>query len=149
MKPFKDVEDEMKAYETGPLEKLSIQDAVIIIAVYAARIDPENSEADIRRIESLAENCPVCIERKKGILSRINNFVNVMRTVDPEKAIEAALKILDAKSTKEAFDLAAKVVVSGDGSPDQKRKILYDLAEKMSIDHHFANATITPMLSPR
>ena len=142
MKPFRDVEKEMKAYELGPLEKLAVQDAVIIIAVYAAQIDPENSEADIKRIEAIAERCPVCVEKKEGIFSRINNFVNAMRTLDPEDAIEAAIKILNPESRKQAFELAVEVVISGDALPDKKREILDNLVVKLSIDNQFAEKII-------
>ncbi|MBW1695775.1 MAG: hypothetical protein JRH18_06500 [Deltaproteobacteria bacterium] len=142
MKPFKDIEKEMRAYEIGPLEKLAVQDAVIIIAVYAAQIDPQNSEEDIKRIEALAEQCPLCVERKEGILSRINRFVNLLRTIDSEKAIEAVIKVLDPESRKEAFKLAAEVVISGDKPPIKKREILDKLARKLSVDNQFAEKII-------
>jgi len=118
--------------------KLVDQDAVIIIAIYAAQIDPENSEADIKRIEAIAERCPVCVEKKEGIFSRINLFVNTMRTVDPEQAIEAAIKVLNPQSRKAAFELAAEVVISGDALPEKKREILDKLVVKLSIDNQFA-----------
>jgi hypothetical protein len=142
VKPFRDFEDEMSAYESAPLEKLAVQDAVIIVAVYAAQIDPENSDADIKRLEAIAERCPLCVEKKEGIFTRINNFVNIMRTVDPEKAIEAAIKILDPESKKITFELAAEVVISGNALPDSKRNILNKLAAKLSIDNQFAEKII-------
>jgi hypothetical protein len=44
------VDKEMAAYETRPLMDIKIQEALIIIAVYAAQLDYQNCEADVKRI---------------------------------------------------------------------------------------------------
>ena len=51
----------------GPFRKLMVQDAIIIITIYAAQIDPSCSEEEVKRIEGIAERCPVCVEKEKGI----------------------------------------------------------------------------------
>lgn len=126
----------------GPFKKLVVQDAIIIIAIYAAEIDHPASEEEIRRIEGMAERCPACVEKKKGIFSRINLFVNEMQIVDREKALEVAVEVLTPELRKTAFELAAEVVITGNALPEQKRKILEKLVTKMSIETQFAAKVI-------
>lgn len=141
---FNSYETERKndAYKSRPFRKLVVQDAIIIIAIYAAQIDPSHSEEEINRIERIAESYPVCVEKKKGILSRINLFVNEMRKVDRDKAFEMAMEILTPELRKTAFEMAAEVVITGNKLIDQKREILEKLMEKMSIETQFAGKFI-------
>lgn len=130
------------AYKSRPFRKLVVQDAIIIIAIYAAQIDPYHSEEEINRIERIAESYPVCVEKKKGILSRINLFVNEMRRVDKDNAFEIAMEMLTPELRKTAFELAAEVVITGNKLLDQKKEILEKLMEKMSIETQFAGKFI-------
>ena len=130
------------AYKSRPFRKLVVQDAIIIIAIYAAQIDPSHSEEEINRIERIAESYPVCVEKKKGILSRINLFVNEMRKVDRDKAFEIAMEMLTPELRKTAFELAAEVVITGNKLLDQKREFLEKLMEKMYIETQFAGKFI-------
>lgn len=141
---FNSYETERKndAYKSRPFRKLVVQDAIIIIAIYAAQIDPSHSEEEINRIERIAESYPVCVEKKKGILSRINLFVNEMRKVDRDKAFEMAMEMLTPELRKTAFEMAAEVVITGNKLIDQKREILEKLMEKMSIETQFAGKFI-------
>ena len=84
----------------------------------------------------------MCVEKKKGILSRINLFVNEMRKVDRDKAFEMAMEILTPELRKTAFEMAAEVVITGNKLLDQKREILEKLMEKMSIETQFAGKFI-------
>ena len=130
------------AYKSRPFKKLVVQDAIIIIAIYAAQIDPSHSEEEINRIERIAESYPVCVEKKKGILSRINLFVNEMRKVDRDKAFGMAMEMLTPELRKTAFEMAAEVVITGNKLIDQKRENLEKLMEKMSIETQFAGKFI-------
>jgi hypothetical protein len=129
-------------YKFGPFKKLGVQDAIAVIAIYAARIDPDSGEEEIKRIKSIAEHSPVCVERKKDIFSRINLFVNEMRRVDREKALEIAIEVLTPELRKTAFELATEVVISGNALPNQKRMILENLVTKMSIETKLAAKAI-------
>ncbi len=129
-------------YEFGPFSDLVIQDSIVIIAIYAAQIDPSCSEEEIKRIESIAEHCQACVEKKKGIFSRINLFVNEMQRVGRKKALENAMKVLTPELMKTAFEVAAEVVITGNALPDQKREILEQLVTKMSIETQFAAKVI-------
>ena len=141
---FNSYETERKndAYKSRPFRKLVVQDAIIIVAIYAAQIDPSHSEEEINRIVRIAESYPVCVEKKKGILSRINLFVNEMRKVDRDKAFEMAMEMLTPELRKTAFEMAAEVVITGNKLLDQKREILEKLMEKMSIETQFAGKFI-------
>jgi len=129
-------------YKFGPFKKLGVQDAIAIIAIYAARINPYCGKEEIKRLKGIAEHSPVCVERKKDILSRINLFVNEMRVVDREEALEIAIEVLTPELRKTAFELAAEVVTAGNALPNQKKMILEKLVTKMSIETQFAAKTI-------
>lgn len=138
----KENETEYEGHKIGPNRTLTVQDAVVIIIIYATQIDPSNNEEEIRRIEGIAENCPICVEKKEGIFSRINLFVNEIKIADREKALEAAIKVLTPEFRKEAFELVAEIIMTGDDQPNQKNKILEELVFKMSIDKQFASKVV-------
>ncbi len=140
--------NEIDRFEYGPFSKLVVQDAIIIIAIYAAKIDPSCSEEEIKRIEGIAEHCPECVEKKIGIFSRINLFVNEMQRVDREKALEIAMEVLSPELRNTAFELAAEVVIKGNTLPDQKTKTLEELVTKMSIEAQFAATVIERLTNP-
>ena len=142
MPNFNEGTREVDRFKYGPFRKLMVQDAIIIIVIYAAQIDLSCSEEEIKRLEGIAEHCPACVEKKKGIFSRINLFVNEMRKVDREKAFEIAMEMLTPELRKTAFELAAEVVITGNELPDQKRKTLEKLVTKMSIETQFAAKVI-------
>jgi|GEM_PF-1508447 len=142
MSEFNESTSEKDRPKFSPFRKLMVQDAIIIIIIYAAQIDPSCSEGEIKRIQSIAERCPVCVEKEKGIFSRINLFVNEMRNVEREKALEIALEVLSPELRKTAFELAAEVVIKGNTLPDKKTKILEELVTKMSIETQFAETVI-------
>ena len=79
----------MAAYKSGPFEDLTVQDALTIIAVFAAQMDPEKCADDVRRIGAIAENHPEFVETNRNILKRINKFVNSMLAAeDQQKVVE-------------------------------------------------------------
>ena len=129
-------------YKFGPFKKLGVQDAIAIIAIYAARINPYCGKEEIKRIKGIAEHSPICVDRKKDIYSRINLFVNEMRRVDREKALEIAIEALTPEFRKTAFELATEVVITGNALPNQKRMILEKLITKMSIETQLAARAI-------
>jgi len=90
MSNFNEATREGDRFKYGPFRRLMVQDAIIIIVIFAAQIDLSCSEEETKRIEGIAERCPACVEKKKGIFSRINLFVNEMRMVGREKALEIA-----------------------------------------------------------
>jgi len=146
MSSFNEGTSEKDRLKFSPFRKLMVQDAIIIVTIYAAQIDPSCSEEEVKRIEGIAERCPVCVEKEKGIFSRINLFMNEMRKVGREKALEIAMEVLSPELRKTTFELAAEVVIKGNTRPDQKTRILEELVTKMSIETQFA-ATIIERLN--
>ena len=57
-----DAKKEIAAYQSAPLEDLTVQDTLVIIAVYAAQIDPEDCRENIQRIGGVLEKCEFCVE---------------------------------------------------------------------------------------
>ncbi|MBT4364344.1 MAG: hypothetical protein HOD17_07640, partial [Desulfobacteraceae bacterium] len=139
---FNEGTTEIDRFQYGSFRNLMVQDAIIIIVIYAAQLDLSISEEEIKRVEGIAEGCPACVEKKKGIFSRINRFVNEMRNIEREKVLEIAMEILTPELRKTAFELAAEVIMTGNELPDQKSKILEKLVTKMSIEIQFAAKVI-------
>ena len=148
MSNFNEATREGDRFKYGPFRRLMVQDAIIIIVIFAAQTDLSCSEEEIKRIEGIAERCPACVEKKKGIFSRINLFVNEMRMVGREKALEIAVEVLSPELRNTAFELAAEVVIKGNTLSDQKTKILEELVTKISIEAQFAATVIERLTNP-
>ena len=101
---------EMAAYLSGPFDDLKVQEALTIIAVYAARMDYQNCEADVGRLAAILEHHPLFVARKYEIISLINKFVNAMKAGDPDKALDAAADALTSEQKNTAFELAVEAV---------------------------------------
>ena len=137
-----DYKKELAAYQSGPFEDLTVQDALAIISVYAIQMDLEDSQEDIKRIEGVLEKCEFCVEKKEGIFSRINNFANRMQAIDPLKAVEIAVKILKPEIRETAFELATEVAMPDHVLTDERKEALDTLATKLSIGEEFVKKTI-------
>ncbi len=137
-------EKETAAYQTGPFDDVRIQEALTIIAVYAARMDYQDCEADVKRLEAILEHHQLFVARKKEIFSLINKYVNEMEVGDPDKALEIAAAALTPEQKKTGFELAVEVTlpvknltVTGDN-----KKMLAILKDRLSISDEFAEQTI-------
>jgi hypothetical protein len=133
---------EMAAFQAGPLDDVKIQEALTIIAVYAAQMDHQNCEADVKRIEAILESHDLFVARKKEIFSLINKFVNEMEVRDPHKALEITAKVLSPDQKKTAFELAVKVALPDKNLTAEKRKMLDTLKDRLSISTDFVEKTI-------
>ena len=127
------LDKEMAAYQTGPLDDVKIQEALTIIAVYAAQMDHQNCEADVKRIEAILESHHLFVARKKEIFSLINKFVNEMEVGGPHKALEIAADALTTEQKKTAFELAVEVALADKNLTAEKKKMLDTLKDRLSI----------------
>jgi tellurite resistance protein len=135
--------NEMNAYQKGLLENPTIQDALTIMAVYAAQIDPEDCEKDINRIGTILENHPDFDEKRKEILSRVNYYVNSIEAVDLKQAVEIAMNVLkDPALNKSAFALAAKVALPDNILTDDRKDILEKIAAGLYLDDDFVQQAL-------
>jgi len=137
----------MAAYQSGPFEDLTIQEALIIIAVYAAQMDPEKCEDDVKRVVANAERLPEFVAKKESIFSFVNKFVNSMQAIDSLKAVEIAANGLTTELRKTAFKLAAEVALPNKVLTNKKKSVLDSLETKLSISKEFAQKTIEKLIA--
>jgi hypothetical protein len=142
-----EIKKEIAAYEKGPFEGLTIEDALTIIAVYTAQMDPQDCEKDVKRIAAIAENHPEFVKKRKGILARINTYANSMRAMDPIKAVEIAAGALNSEQKKTAFKLAVDVALPEKVLTPEKKTILDDIAAKLAVDREYAKQVIEKSVS--
>lgn len=100
---------EMEAYEKkDSAADLSIQDALIILGIYAANVDPGDCQEAVRRIVELARQQPEFLEiseAKKSTEERIHRYLNMMK--DPSQSqslIDQAVGTLSADMRQRAVD---------------------------------------------
>ena len=137
----------MAAYQSGPFENLTIQEALTVIAVYAAQMDPEKCEDDVRRIVATAERLPEFVAKKESIISFVNKFVNSMQAIDSQKAVEIAANGLTTELRKTAFKLAAEVALPDKILTDKKKSVLDSLETELRISSEFAKKTIEKFIA--
>ncbi|MGD8765510.1 MAG: tellurite resistance TerB family protein [Desulfobacteraceae bacterium] len=128
---------------TKTQKNLTLQDSLIAIAVYAAQIDPDNPNDDIKRIEDLAKNNPLFREEPKALRARINKFINSMRVGNPLDTVGIAAMSLTPKYRKIAFKWAIELVLAEGKLSEEQNEILERLRIKLSIDSKAANKFIT------
>ena len=136
------LDKEMAAYQAGPLDDVKIQEALTIIAVYAAQMDHQNCEADVKRIEAILESHDLFVARKKEIFSLINKFVNEMEVRGPNKGLKVDVDALAPEQKKAAFELAVGVALSDKKLTDEKKKMLDTLKDRLSISNELAEGVI-------
>ena len=136
------LDKEMAAYQAGPFDDVKIQEALTIIAVYAAQMDYQNCEADVKRIEAILESHHLFVARKKEIFAMINKFVNEMKLSGSQKAIEFATDTLTPEQRKIGFELAVEVALPDKSLTAEKEKMLDALKNRLSISKDFVEHTI-------
>jgi hypothetical protein len=127
------LDKEMAAYQAGPFDDVKIQEALTIIAVYAAQINHQNCESDVKRIEAILASHHLFVARKKEIFSLINKFVNEMKVRDPHKVMNFAADALTPEQKKIAFELAVKVALPDNRLTVERKKMLDTLKDRLSI----------------
>jgi hypothetical protein len=134
----KEKQVELAEFQPDTLEKLSIQDALIIIAVYAVQADTEKCN----HINILAQKHPLFEEKPEDTSARVNKFTNLMQANRSLEAVEAAVAVLKLEYRKIAFELAAEAALSDNGLSGKKKKILGTLAAKLALRNEFVEQTL-------
>ena len=105
--------DEVKTYIEDTHGVLSIQDALIILGVYAANIDPDHCEEDVRQIVGLAQQLPEFIEiseDKKSTEKRIFLYMNRLQNpVQVKETIDQAVRVVAPDMKKRAIDWMVQI----------------------------------------
>lgn len=137
------IEKESAAYSLQTFENLSIQDALTIIAIFAAQMLPDDCEEEVNWIATVSEKRPDFAESREDILKRINKFANPMLAVDdPLKAVEIAKDVLKPEMRKTAFEIAAEVALADKLLTGEKKVVLKTLVSNLSIEDKFAKKTV-------
>jgi len=130
-------------------KNLTFQEALIAIAVYAAQIDPDKPDHDIKRIEDLAKKNPLFNEEPQELRARINKFVNSMRIGNPLDTVGLAANSLTPKYRETAFKWASELVLAEEELSEEQNEILDWLRIKLSIDSKAAKNFIAAKSSGR
>jgi hypothetical protein len=134
---------------TKPKENLTVQDAIIAVAVFASQLDPNDCDEDIKKIQSLAQNHPLFSEDSDRIRSRIYKFANYMGTENAEKLVNLAAGSLTSEMKNFAFTWAMKLFLDEDGELGNKENLLDDLRIQLAIDSHIAKKIAGDIMAER
>jgi len=147
--PFSDkVIDASEISGTKPWENLSLQDALIIVAMYAIQLDPAaKDDKKARRIADLAKEHPLFSEESVDIVARIHRVIKSTDMADLPQAVDQAAKSLTLKLRQTAFEWAAELAVDGGSLPEEKKEIVEQLRTKLFIDTHSANKIISEAIA--
>ena len=126
---------EMAAYQSSPLEDLTIQDGFIISAIYAVEADTRRCE----QIKSLAQHQALFEEKPKDTSARVNKFANLMQGGNSLKAVEATARKLKPEQRKQAFEFAIQAARADGPLTEKTKHSLQTLAHKLALDQEFVD----------
>jgi hypothetical protein len=130
-----DKQNNLTEFQSGPLEDLTIQDGLIISAVYAVQTDTEKCN----QIKELAQKHPLFVEEPGKTSARVNKFTNLMQGGQSLKAIETLSGSLKPAHRKQAFEFALEAALADAVLTEKKKKILQTLATKLDLDNEFVD----------
>jgi hypothetical protein len=130
-----DKQKNLTAFQSGPLEDLTIQDGLIISAVYAVHADTEKCN----QIKGLAQKHPLFVEKSEDTSARVNKFTNLMQGGQSLKAVEAVTRSLKPAHRKQAFEFALEATLADGVFTEKKKKTFLTLATKLALDNEFVD----------
>jgi hypothetical protein len=140
-------EREKKVFQTGLFDNLTVQDAVTIIALYAANLELEEGKEDLEAtiLEVLSKD-KLFREDPSHITSRINKFSISMEEVNPLNAVIRAAEVLTPELQQKAFLLAVQIAKTT--QKIRTMKILKSLGSKLTIENKFFESVNDDMDQP-
>ena len=142
------VKDISEISGTKPWENLSLQDALIIIAMYATQLDPAaKDKKKVRRIADLAKEHPLFSEKSADVVARIHRLVESSDMADLDQAVDQAVKSLTLKLRQTAFEWAAELAAGSGSLPEENQEIMEQLRTKLFIDTHSAKKIINEAIA--
>ena len=147
--PFSDkVKAASEISGTKPWENLSLQDALVIIAMDAIRLDPAAKDAQkVGRIADLAKEHPLFSEKTADIAARIRRVAKSTDMAHLPRAVDQAVKSLTLEFRQTAFEWAARLAVDRGSLPEEKQEIVDQLRQKLFIDAHSAHKIISEAIA--
>jgi hypothetical protein len=134
---------------TKPKKNLTIQDAIIAIAVYAGQLKPYDCEVGIKKIQSLAQKNPLFSEDSESTRSRINKFANSMNAGKAKEFVNLAAASLTLKLKKIAFEWAVELSLDEECSLGKRQNLLEDLRILLAIDNQIANRIVSDIITKK
>jgi len=134
---------ENRTLVNDPFSKLTIQDALILVTVWAATIDSDNLQKKTKRITDLAQGEKLFEESNKTTVRRVHKRLNSLKhKKDRDSEIVLASRSLPQKYRKLAFAWATDVMVMDGDVTDDTLKPLHALFYKLGIDKKSAEEII-------
>jgi hypothetical protein len=146
MENSKETERGEAIFQTGLFDNLTLQDSFTVIALYAARVDPEDCQAEIRKITALLNDHSIFDEKSSDTRTRVNKFINSMEQVKSLDAVQKAAAVLSPELRQGAFMLALEISKSVQESLVETVPTLNNLASKLSIDSEIVDQTINSII---
>ena len=132
--------EEIEAYKDNVIEDLTVNDALILVAVCAAKEEADidnNLTRDKNRIVALAKDHPVFLNRSDSIEPSVNKFMNMIKPSDTINYIIAAAKVLKPEYKETAFTWAAVILMPDGVLTEIRKNILDKYAMLLDIDRKF------------
>jgi len=133
--------EEIEAYEKNLIEDLTVNEALILIAVCAAKekADMGNYHIhDIKRITALTKNHPLFKDLHESVEPSLNKFMNMVKPEDAVKHVMAAAKVLKPEFKETAFKWAAVILMSEGILTKTRKDILEKYEMILNIDKNVA-----------
>jgi hypothetical protein len=128
---------------TKPWKNLSLQDAIIVIAMYAAQVNMgAKNVKKARRIAGLAKKLSLFSDETDDVVARIFRLVDSPDMRDLPKAVDQAAKSLTPELRQTAYELAAELAVDNGILTADKQGIMEQIRTKLLIDAHTAGSII-------
>jgi hypothetical protein len=124
--------EEIEAYDKNLVEDLTVDEALILVAVCATKEKDDmdnNAIHDTKPIADLAKDHPLFKNLHESIETSLNTFMNMVKSEDAVKYITAASNVLKPELKETAFKWAAMILMS-DGILTKDRK---DILEKYEM----------------
>jgi len=128
---------EMEAYEKDLIEDLTINDALILVAVCATKeeaVGEGDESVDAKRITALAQDHPLFLNLSDSIKPSLNKFMNMIITEDTVKYVTSAAKVLKPEHKETVFTWAAKILMPDGVLTETRKNILDKYSMLLNID---------------
>ena len=121
------------------LEDLTVHDALILIAVCAAKEEADNADNHIeyeKLIADLVQDHPIFSGLADSIDPSINKYMNMIdNIIDDVNYVSAATKVLKPELKEVAFTWAAKIIMPDGVLTKVRKNILEKYALLLNIDN--------------
>jgi hypothetical protein len=139
--------EEMDGYENDYAQDLTANDAIILLAVCAAKekADTEKKQIDdAKRIGKLAKKHPIFSDIGESIEPAVNKFINIIETkADLVKPMRLAAKMLTPPQKEIAFSMAAEIIMPDGVLSAVRKSILDKFVLSLNIDNKVAQQIMT------